>query len=218
MDSEFWHERWNANQIAFHQGRPNAMLERHFAALGLAPLARVLVPLCGKATDMTWLRRHGHEVLGVELSPIAVRDYFRDQHEPYAVSERDTFEVITSERIEILRGDFFATKAANIGEGAIQGVYDRAALVALPEQMRARYVAHLLDLVGPDIPILLITFDYQQAQMQGPPFSVPEALVRTLFEPHRSVTLLEREEVLDRAPELKQRGLTQLAEAAFMIV
>ena len=218
MDSDFWHQRWNANQIAFHQGRPNAMLERHFTTLGLGPASRVLVPLCGKATDMTWLRQQGQDVLGVELSPIAVRDYFRDQREPYSVFERDTFEVISSERIELMRGDFFATNAENTGDGAINAVYDRAALVALPEPMRSRYVTHLLALVGPDVPILLVTFDYQETEMQGPPFSVPETRVRALFEPHRTVTLLEREEVLERAPELKQRGLTQLAEAAFLIV
>ena len=217
MDSNFWHERWNANQITFHQGRPNAMLERHFDALAVASGGRILVPLCGKAIDMTWLRQRGHDVVGVELSPVAVRDYFRDQQEPHTVSRRGEFEVVAADGIELLCGDFFATSTALLGSVPLAGAYDRAALVALPEDMRSAYAAHLLSLLDGAAPVLLVTFEYDQAQMQGPPFSIPQAEVKRLFEPARTVTLLEREQVLDRAPALAKRGLTQLAEVAYLI-
>jgi thiopurine S-methyltransferase len=112
---------------------------------------------------------------------------------------------------------FFANSSTNIGEGPIGAVYDRDALVALPEVIRAHYVAHLLALVGPETQISLATFDYDQTEMKGSPFSVPEQLVRELFTPHRTVTLIEREEVLEHEPDLKARVLKQLAESAFLI-
>ena len=218
MESQFWHDRWNANQISFHQGRVNAMLERHYARLGLGDATRVLVPLCGKAVDMAWIRGHGPAVVGVELSHIAVRDFFRDQRRSYDVSSRGAFELVSADGVDLLCGDFFALTEADLGTGSVQAVYDRAALVALPPDMRRRYVAHLLNVIPATTPILLVTFEYDPAEMQGPPFAVPEPDVRALFEPAgRTVTQLESEDVLDRAQRLKDGGLTQLAECAYLI-
>lgn len=81
--------------------------------------------------------------------------------------------------ITILSGDFFATTPALVGP--VDGLYDRAALIALPEPMRKDYVRHLRTLLPAGAPGLVITVEYEQTLMNGPPFSVPEAELRTHY-------------------------------------
>ena len=79
MQPEFWHDRWQRNQIGFHQEQVNPCLERLWPQLELPRGARVLVPLCGKSLDLSWLAASGFEVLGVELSQTAVEQFFSEQ-------------------------------------------------------------------------------------------------------------------------------------------
>ena len=76
MKAEFWLERWQRNEIGFHQGEINAHLQDYWDRVGLKEGGEVFVPLCGKSNDMLWLRAQGHRVLGVELSPLAVEAFF----------------------------------------------------------------------------------------------------------------------------------------------
>lgn len=180
MEASFWIERWAEGRIGFHEGKPNHYLERHAARL--AGARRVLVPLCGKAIDLAYLAGRGHEVVGVELVEDAVRQFFVEQGVTPEVTSRGAFVQYTAGAITIFAGDWFATGAALVGR--FDAVYDRAALIAMPPELRPRYVAHQRTLAGA-APILLVTLEYPQEVMEGPPFAVLEDEVRRLHAPAR---------------------------------
>jgi thiopurine S-methyltransferase len=178
MDPGFWHSRWDAGIIGFHEGAPNAHLMNHAGELGTGK--RVLVPLCGKAEDLAFLAAHGHQVVGVELVESAVRAFFEEHGAIPIVTERGPFASYGAEAITVLAGDFFATTREIVGP--VDALYDRAAIVALPGTMRAAYVRQLRTLMPAGAPGLVITMEYRQDQMSGPPFSVPEAELRAHYE------------------------------------
>ena len=76
MDAIFWHQRWGANDIPFHERAANPLLVKYFQALSLGEGGRVFLPLCGKTLDIGWLLSNGYDVAGAELSEIAVRQLF----------------------------------------------------------------------------------------------------------------------------------------------
>ena len=216
MDADFWQERWRQGQIGFHQPEFHPGLAQYWPGLGIGPGARLLVPLCGRSLDMVWLARRGHPVLGVELSPIAVAGFF--EHESLAARQAPAgpFTRHTAGPYEILQGDFFQLTSATAG--AVGGWYDRAALVALPPALRRRYVRHLGGLLDPGVRGLLVTHEYVQEQMDGPPFSVPDAEVRQLFEPMFDVGLLHRQDVIAGNTKFAERGLDSFHELIYRLV
>lgn len=193
MDKSFWLDRWDTDRTGFHNPAVNALLERHHAAV-LAGQARVLVPLCGKSLDLWWLRDQGHEVVGVELSEKAVLAFFQEAGVRPDRSPEGALTAWRTEGLTLYQGDFFAFT------GRFDAVWDRAALVALPPPMRARYAQHLRALV--EGPGLLVTFDYDQGAREGPPFAVPEDEVR------RHYARVERLEQQDITAEMRGRGWT----------
>lgn len=178
MDPDFWHERWNENRIGFHQTKPNQLLEAHLSALDLPRGDRVFVPLCGKTLDIAWLLAQGHHVAGAELSEIAIRGLFEELGVSPKITEAGRLKHFYAEHIDVFVGDIFDVTAESIG--VIDAVFDRAALVALPPEMRVRYAAHLA-MITQQAPQLLITFDYDQDAMPGPPFAVPDAEVHERY-------------------------------------
>lgn len=192
MEQDFWHARWREGRIGFHEGTPNAGLVRHLDRLSLTPGARVFVPLCGKAEDLSWLRARGFDVVGIDLSEIAVREVFaRDGLTP-DVTKVGGLIKLSAARMTLYAGDVFALTADELGP--VDGVFDRAALVALPDEMRVRYVRHLLALSG-GAAQLLITFDYDQSQMSGPPFAVSSRAVAALYDSHATIENLSSDAV-----------------------
>jgi len=111
-------------------------------------------------------------------------------------------------------GDFFALNAKTLGQ--VDYIYDRAALIALPEPMRREYAAKLMDSC-PQAQLLLITLDYPQAQMSGPPFAVSEQEVLAHYQAGFNTTTLKQKEILEYEPRFKQRGLTSLIESIFWL-
>jgi thiopurine S-methyltransferase len=172
MDHDFWRERWKLNQIGFHEAEANALMVAHLAALSLAPGARLFLPLCGKTRDIAWLLDKGHRAVGAELSGIAVRQLFADLGVEPEISDLGDLERFSAPDIDILVGDVFDVTADILGP--VDAVYDRAALVALPADPRARYAAHVHAITA-GAPQLLICFEYDQGVMAGPPFSVDPA-------------------------------------------
>lgn len=170
MDPQFWHDRWEANQIGFHKSEANPALIAHFHRLDLAPGARVFVPLCGKTKDIGWLLEQGMRVVGAELSEIAVAQLFRDMGVKPDVIRHGAMQIYRGAGAEVFVGDIFDLGAKDLGP--VDAIYDRAALVALPPKMRAAYARHLLDITGAARQ-LTVTFEYDQSKMNGPPFSVP---------------------------------------------
>lgn len=215
MEHDFWHARWRDNMIGFHRADINPALLNHLDSLQLAPGDRVFVPLCGKSLDLAWLQQQGLRVLGVELSPIAAADFFNEQGTPASVTPVDGFESYRSGDIEILCGDFFALEKENL-EG-VRGVYDRAAMIALPPEMRRFYAAKMSDLLAPGCRLLLVTMEYAQEQMDGPPFSVTEQEVRDLYGDHFGITVLDSEDLLAKEPNFRERGLTHLVGKTYLL-
>jgi thiopurine S-methyltransferase len=215
MDPEFWHQRWQRGETAWHLTEINLHLREHWPRLGLGSGERVLVPLCGKTLDLLWLAGEGHRVLGVELSPIAVEALFRDNGLTPEVVDEPPFRRYRLDEIEVLCGDFFDLDAARMGE--VAAVYDRASLIALPPELRPRYGRHLAGLLRPQVRGLLVTLAYDQAEMAGPPFAVHEAEVRSLFGPRFDIHPLAEADVLAESPNFRSRGLTRLTEQVYAL-
>jgi len=216
MDPEFWLERWRTRQVGFHQSTPHPALERWWPTLGAPPGARVYVPLCGKSIDMVWLAAHGHDVVGSELSPIAVDEFFGelpganvkvDLHGPFRRHRHGQF--------ELLQGDALALTPALLGP--VGAAYDRAALVALPPALRKQYVAGLSALLPVGSRSLLISFEYVQAIKAGPPFSVDSAEISRLCSPHFAVAELERKDIIADSPKFAAAGLDALYEVTYSL-
>lgn len=179
MDADFWHDRWKNNQLGFHQPAPNPLLVAHFGRLNLPAGAHVFVPLCGKSNDLGWLLQQGFKVTGAELSEIAINDLFTGLGLSPEITQEGPLRRYQAHDLTVYVGDIFDMNAAHLGR--VNAIYDRAALVALPPDMRSRYAAHLGDITGNALQFV-ICFEYDQSEMTGPPFSISEAEVRRLYE------------------------------------
>ena len=215
MQADFWLERWRDGQTHFHLSKVTPLLQKYWPTLGLEAGSRVLVPLCGKSLDMLWLADQGHKVLGVELSPLAIEQFFSENDLHPSSHESPLGKHFVAGNIEIICGDIFALDAATLA--ACSGVYDRAALIALPADMRHRYVHHVYAQLPPQYQGILITLDYPQHQMDGPPFSVSEAEVQGLFKEHSDARVVDRRGILDKEPKFAERGLTKLDTVVFRL-
>ncbi len=215
MNDSFWHERWESDRIGFHQQEVSPYLKSHWRRLELGKNTGVLVPLCGKSHDMNWLWQQDHSVLGVELSPIAVRAFFEENDISAASGEEHPFSSLQNGGLKLLCGDFFALTPEHTQ--GISAVYDRASLIAFPPDFRVKYAQHLTSLIGQGSHLLLITIDYPQEEMKGPPFSVTEKEVQELFSEHFSVQILESKDVLQENGRFLSRGVSRLSENVFML-
>jgi thiopurine S-methyltransferase len=214
MDPAYWRARWRDGQIGFHQGRPNEHLVAH--AEVLAGARRVLVPLSGKSVDLAWLARTGapraeRSVVGVELVEEAVRAFFDEQGISAQRTVDGPFVRYEAGPIEIFAGDFFELGRGELG--TFDGCFDRAALVALPPSMRARYVAHVRTLLEPGARILLVSL-LHDADPNEPPFAVDEAEIRTLYA-GAEIRLLD--DVPWDSAALRARGATSVRETVWSI-
>jgi thiopurine S-methyltransferase len=215
MDTDFWLQRWEQGQTGFHQTRVMPLLQKHWAGLGLPAGSRVLVPLVGKTLDVAWLAAQGHTVLAVELSPIAVRQFFEEHGlEPETLMlPRGT--LYRAGQIEFLCGDIFDVDAATLAR--CTACYDRAALIALPPQLRMRYVRHVYGQLPAGCRTLLLTLDYPQHEMDGPPFSVPATEIESLYGNRWRIECLENRDILAQEPRFAARGVSRLDTGVFRL-
>ena len=214
MNPEYWINRWNVNQIGFHLNGVNPLLTRFWPSIETSASARVLVPLCGKSEDLRWLVERGHETVGVELSLLAAKTFAVEQGVVLTETHEPPFTVLRGSRLTYYVGDFFDFTPA-IG-GSFDLFYDRAALIALPPEMRPGYVQHLASLITKNSQGLLIGLEYDPAEMHGPPFTVPEPEIRRLFGAFQCEKLLEYD-CLDQEPHFRKRGLTWMKESAYSL-
>lgn len=189
------------------------LLQKYWPGLGLPAASRVLVPLCGKSLDMAWLAQQGHAVLGVELSPLAITQFFDEHALQPRIHESPCGMHYVHGNIEILCGDIFNLDRETLGGCA--AVYDRAALIALPESMRDAYVSHVYGGLPTGFQGLLITLDYLQDQMAGPPFSVPDSEVQSLLSSYCTAGVVDRRSVLKDEPKFMDRGVTALDSVVY---
>jgi thiopurine S-methyltransferase len=215
LQPDFWHKRWQIGQIGFHQSAVDRHLRRYWPELGLAKYSRVFVPLCGKSLDLLWLQERHESVTGIELSAVALESFCVEHGVPARRRVLEHFDVYEAPKLQLYRGDFFALTPQLLGP--VSAVFDRAALISWAPELRAAYVAHLTSLTEPGTQTLLVTMEYTQSQMAGPPFSVSPDEVDRLFARSHAIQRLSRDDVLANEPRLRSRGVTQLFEACYRL-
>jgi thiopurine S-methyltransferase len=210
LKPEYWLERWEKNRIGFHRADVNPRLVQHARVLN--DVVRVLVPLCGKSADMEWFAVQGLEVVGIELSELAARAFFEERGFVPERRERGSFVELSHGSVAIVIGDFFSANAEELGY--FDGVYDRAATIALPAELRARYAAHLPTLLTPKAKLLLLTLFYDAEG--GPPFSVSPEEVRSAYAGAR-ISELSSDDARADAPGPIERGASFVFENAYLV-
>tara|TARA_Y200000002_G_C22663517_1_gene656894 strand:- start:917 stop:1570 length:654 start_codon:yes stop_codon:yes gene_type:complete len=194
MEHSFWHSKWQKNEIGFHETKGNALLVKYASFLlgeetSEAFLKRIFVPLCGKTRDIGWLLSQGCNVVGAELSELAVIQLFEELDVEPTITTTSNGKIYAKDSLTIYVGDIFKLTPTDLGE--VTGIYDRAALVALPSPLREQYAAHLMAITQ-CAPQLIISFEYDQNEMAGPPFSVNEDTVSSLYSDNYTINRLER--------------------------
>jgi thiopurine S-methyltransferase len=193
MQENFWHQKWEKNEIGFHLPEANPLLIKYFSVLQLKQGARVFLPLCGKTLDIAWLLAQGYKVAGAELSAIAIEDLFKNLNLTPNITKLGEITHYSAANIDIFVGDIFKLTSALVGN--VDAVYDRAALVALPAEMRKQYSAHLM-VLSHKVPQLLICFEYDQALHAGPPFSINADEVKQHYQASYALTSLGSSDVI----------------------
>ncbi|MFU8877364.1 MAG: thiopurine S-methyltransferase [Wenzhouxiangellaceae bacterium] len=211
MEPNFWHERWDSDKIGFHRSNIHPALRAYWQKITSDAGSPVLVPLCGKSLDLRWLANRGHAVTGIELSEKAVREFFDEADLEAQRSPAGQLTRWHAGNNEIFEGDFFAWQAKQ----PFELFYDRAALIALPPEMRPKYLEHLRAQLADGAQGLLITLEYDSAQMDGPPFSVHEKELKQT--PGFEFERLARENVLPTHGKFAERGLAALHECTYRV-
>lgn len=198
-DNELWQQSWRDHDIAFHQHAVNPLLVKFWPNFRLTAEDRVFVPLCGKSLDLLWLAGQGHAVIGVELSPLAVRAFFRENSLQPTRRKVGKFTLWEHGRIGILCGDFFQLNAADLGD--ISAVFDRASLTALPDDIRAAYIAQLRRIVPTSCRMLLLTTEEpEDGETQGQPFAVADEIA-SLYASAFDIQLSHVESIFEPDPD-----------------
>jgi len=208
MQPDFWIKRWEKNEIGFHRNEINPFLKK-FGEKLLDPGKNVVVPLCGKSLDLLWIARKSARVTGIELSSIAIECFFLENELDF---KKEKY-FYSSDNITILEQDLFAIDPEELKHTNL--VFDRASLIALPPELRKKYAEFIIGL-NPE-KILLITLDYNQNEMNGPPFSVSDEEVNTLYGQSYNIKLLESVNNLEREPRFREKGMTSLFEKCFLL-
>ncbi|MEO1332770.1 MAG: thiopurine S-methyltransferase [Myxococcota bacterium] len=210
MDEAFWASRWEDNRIGFHRDTVHPSLVDYAERLASWP-GTVFVPLAGKTVDLRWLAERGCSVIAIELVPKAVEDFFSEQQLSFDQSSEGALDLFRAEDLPIsfYRGDVFDLRPQHLS--TVTWVHDRAALVALPPESRARYGRHLSSILPPRAELLVTTFEYPQHEMEGPPFSVPEAEVADRFDAYR-FELWSSRSVLPSSQRFRERGVSAMDE------
>jgi thiopurine S-methyltransferase len=214
MQAEFWHNCWQNQRIGFHQSEIHPLLPVLFSQLNRHSSSAIFAPLSGKSLDLWWLAQHG-KVTGAELSELACQQFYQQQGQEFSVSPYSEFQHFSHPAVDIWQGDFFALVPEQLSHIGL--IYDRAALIALPEQMRKDYAQQLKQLCQGPVSLVLLSLEYQQDEMSGPPFSVTEQEVRSLFDFASSIQLVAVRNLTGRPFAQRQFKLSQLLEKAFLI-
>ena len=217
MHADYWLDKWAADDIGFHAERVNKRLVEHWPGLDIDPATPVFVPLCGKSLDMLWLHERGHPVFGVDLSERACEAFFTDNSLPFERRVMERGVEFTgggnAAGIRLVAGDFFAL--TEVDTEHVHAVYDRAALIAMNDELRSDYARQLVDLLPLQTRGLVLAIEYDRDRMKGPPFSVPDAEVRRLLGSNFELEELAHHVGPERLGNLAGRGLDTLDERVY---
>ena len=209
MQASYWHSKWETGDTAFHEPKPHPFLIEHMESLKRVRGSRVFLPLCGKTRDIAWLLSSGYRVVGAELHEATVADLFDELGAKPKVSRVGPLALYQAPDVDLFVGNLFDLTSDRLG--SVDAVYDRGALVALPAPMRERYTLQLANITRAR-PQLLVTYEYDQTLMDGPPFSVPEVEIRAHY---GAVYQLERLDCKDVLGGLK--GKMPARETAWLL-
>jgi len=217
MNESFWHQCWERNSLGFHQETVHPFLEQYLLPLlnknETAAQQHVFVPLCGKSLDMVWLAEY-MKVTGAELSEIACRDFFSEKDLDYRQKSQLSFNIFSYENVELWQGDFFQLTQQDITK--IDWVYDRAALIALPESMQQQYAHHLIRFLSDETTLFLVTLEFPSEEMSGPPFAIFENDVARLFSGCNIECIAERN-LEDKVFAQRKFNVSYLKERLYLI-
>ena len=210
-----WLQFWENNETNWHSDTITQELVEYFELFELEPEDKVFVPLCGKSLDMIYIANQGFSVVGVEISEFGIRQFFKENDLKYTFTKVDDFYLYSSENLEIYCGDFFSLTSKHLNN--VKAVLDRKSLIALEPDLRQKYVKHLNDIISVGARILLVTLQYPQHQMSGPPFSVDKSEVESLF----SMTFESRElrsfNDIENESKLERAGVDFINNAAYCL-
>ena len=209
-----WESRWQEGRIGFHLPEVNSYLLRYSDKLLTQDPESVFVPLCGKTLDLPWLAGRTKKVVGIELVQKAVQDFFKENKLTHSIQQSGKLNLFSSDTIVLFQGDFFDLNKEQTA--SFDAIYDRASIVAFDQPERARYVNHLMSFLEPGGRILLITLEYDQNQMTGPPFSVPADEIERLYALYGELELLETSDILDE--RFRKKGLDGMLERVFQFI
>ncbi len=219
MEAEFWQERWTSNKIGFHQQKINSRLKKYWPEIKVPAGGEVFVPLCGKSLDMLWLQQQGYSVVGIELSEKAVVAFFEENGLTFERQQLENLQAFIgtgeAKGIRLYCGDLFDLSADNVKN--VCAFYDRAALVAMPPDLRTQYAGHLANILPSDTVGLLISMNYDASKMQGPPFSVDDAAVRALLSNRFNIQELSQSDGPEILGDLARRGLDTVEERVYRL-
>lgn len=206
MELSYWQARWHNDKTGWHMQQVYPHLKTYWQRLQLEEGDTVLVPLCGKSLDLKWLAEQKYNVIGIEVSEKAVHHFFQEHQMPFQKSYTASVTVYRSENLTIWAGNFFKLKPANFPE--IDAIYDKAALIALPKKQRKQYAGRILAFCNPETQMLLNTFEYEQSEMNGPPFAVLRKELEQLYGHRFAINLLHEDAIFDKLIKFQQRGLS----------
>ncbi len=216
MDKKYWLNRWEVGNIPFNQLTPHRFLIKHFKTLDLQSQEKVFVPLCGKSVDMTWLMQQNQRVIGVEISPIAISDFLKENKLDITQLKDNSFQIYQNASCTLYHGDLFDLTSQHLSE--IKAVYDRGSLTALPPKtLRSQYINWLKTVIPLNSKMLLIVFEHGAPDVAEPPFSTPYEDVKLFFNSHFSVTQLEKEFITEIPSHWVARKIHDLYECAYLL-
>ena len=209
-----WESRWQEGRIGFHLQQVNTYLRRFSAHLLKSEPENIFVPLCGKTLDLPWLADRTKKVVGVEMVSQAVEEFYAENELSYSIQPVGKLQLFKNDSIDIFQGDFFDLTQEETG--LFEAIYDRGSIVALARPERQKYVEHLLSFLATDGRLLLITLEYDQEQMSGPPFSVSDVEIEMFFSQYGRLELLKTCDILDE--RLRNKGLDGILERVYQLI
>ncbi len=216
MKKEFWLEKWQNNQTGFHKEFTHPLLVEFIDKLNLSAGDSVFVPLCGKTVDLLWLNQQGYRVIAVELSQLAVEQFFSENNLSFSKTQESGFAVFRYKNITIYQGDFFNLSKQQLKD--VKAVYDRAALIALPDELVGQYVDKMREIVPKKAKELLITLEFiKKLGPLGPPFTTPDEKVKQLFSCYPSIELVQETDIISREPKFKELGCDYVYERVYLV-
>lgn len=217
MEEEFWKNAWSEGNTGFHRDDFHPELIEFFPKLNLPKTAKILVPLSGKSKDLLWLSHNDYYPYGVEVVPQAVSEFFSENFlEEPTLAKKGPLNIYTHEVNSVIHGNFFDLLDQGF-QGYFDGFYCRASIVALPKDMREKYARELGKLLTKGAKGLMITFEYDQSLVEGPPFSVEEKEVHEIFSSDFKITRLDSKSHKPKAGKFKGAGIPKFTQVVYQL-